>query len=220
MFVYSLDGLEIDGDAPADVEIEDNETTARSGVYHVLGRLFTLPDAAAYEAAVNAEWPARLREAAALLAFDFDFGVSALPKSVSQADFEAEYRRLFGPGPAASIFAGDYADGDRGDRIEEIVRLFEYFGLKASGDQARSPDHLATELEFMQYLAFKEAASSSPRLGASFRRAQEDFLERQLTVWLPTFTAKVEQANALLIYLWASQTANAFVAADLTYLQA
>jgi DMSO reductase family type II enzyme chaperone len=219
MFVYSLDGLEIDGDAPADIEIEDNETTARSGVYHVLSRLFTLPDEAVYEAAVNGEWPARLREAAALLAFDFDFGVSALPKSVSQADFQAEYRRLFEPGSAASIFGGDYAGGERSDRIEEIVRLFEYFGLKTSGEQARSPDHLATELEFMQYLAFKEAASASPRLGASFHRAQEDFLDRQLTAWLPTFTEKVEQANALPIYLWASQTVCAFIVADLGYLK-
>ena len=220
MFVYSLDGLEIEGGVPADVEIEDNEITARAGVYHLLSRLFTLPDEAAYQAAVNGEWPGRFREAAALLAFDFDFGVSALPKSVSQADFETEYRRLFGTDSAAPVFGGDYTGGERSDRVKEIVRLFEYFGLKASGEQARSPDHLATELEFMQYLAFKEAASASPRLGASFHRAQEDFLDRQLTSWLPGFAEKVEQANALPIYLWASQTASAFVAADLAHLKA
>jgi DMSO reductase family type II enzyme chaperone len=222
MFSYSLDGLEIDGDVAEDVEIEDNEITARAGVYHTFSRLFVVPDQETYDTAVKGEWPGKLREAAELLPYDFDFGVSALADSVALVDYDAEYQRLFGGNgedPAASIFAGNYADGERSDRVDEIIRQFEYFGLKASG-QSRSPDHLATELEFMQYLAFKEAASASPRLSASFHRAQEDFVERHLVPWLPAFAGKVEQANALPIYTWASQTLSGFVAADLEYITA
>ncbi len=48
MFVYSLDGLKIDSEAPQDVEIEENETTARAGVYHELARLFAVPDRATW----------------------------------------------------------------------------------------------------------------------------------------------------------------------------
>ena len=156
-----------------------------------------------------------------MLAFEFDFGAAALANSVEGSAFETEYVRLFGgPGtPAASIFAGDYGEGERMDRIAELTRQFEYYGLAASDDKARSPDHLATECEFMQYLAFKEAASSSKRLAGSYHRAQEGFIERHLASWLPAFSEKVEQAQGLPIYVWVSQTAVRFVEADLAYLR-
>lgn len=224
MFVYSLDGLEIDGDLAQDVEIEDNEVTARSGVYQTLGKMFTVPNKDSYETAVAGQWPQKLRDAAALLAYDFDFGVSALPASVSFEDYQAEYIRLFevgsaDKGPPVSIFGGTYSGGDRRKEMEEVARFFEYFGLKTSPDDPRPPDHLATEFEFMQYLAFKEAASPSPRLGGSFHRAQEDFLSRQVVSWIAKFAAGVEQQNAQPIWVWASQLAVEFVNADLKYLQ-
>lgn len=224
MFVYSLDGLEFDGEIPPDQEIEENETTARAAVYHVLARIFSIPDKASWEEAVAGKWPEMLREAGALLAYDFDFGVAALASSVSQEDFQAEYLRLFevgngDAGPAAPIFGGAYGDSDRRKRMEEVVRFFEYFGLKASGEASRPPDHLATELEFMQYLAFKEAASPSPRLSASYHRAQEDFLTRQVANWLPTLADKVEQNKGLPVFVWAARMASGFVEADLGYVK-
>ena len=223
MFVYSLDGLELDGDLAKDVEIEDNEITARSGVYQVLGRIFSLPDEATHQIAVEGKWPEKLREAAELLAFDFDFGIAALAPSVSAEDYQAEYLRLFevgdGNGSVAPIFGGTYGSVDRGKQLEEVARFFEYFGLKVSADDVRPPDHLATELEFMQYLAFKEAAAPSPRLGGSFHRAQEDFLDRQLTSWLDDFAGKLATADTLPIYVWAGRVVAEFVKADLQYLQ-
>ena len=223
MFVYSLDGLEIDGDLANDVEIEDNEITARSGVYQVLGRIFSIPDDDAHQVAVEGKWPEKLREAADLLAFDFDFGVAALASSVSAEEYQAEYLRLFevgdGSGCPAPIYGGLYTGGDRRKQMEEVSRFFEYFGLKTSKDDKRPPDHLATEFEFMQYLAFKEAASPSPRLGGSFHRDQEDFLERQLISWLDEFAANLAAADALPVFIWASRTAAEFVKADLQYLQ-
>jgi DMSO reductase family type II enzyme chaperone len=223
MFVYSLDGLEIDATLAADVEIEDNEITARSGVYQTLSRLFKIPDEELWQIAVDGKWPERLREAADLLAYDFDFGVAALSSSVSAEDYQAEYIRLFeigtGDGPLAPILGGAYGGGDRRKQMEEVARFFEYFGLKTSPDDPRPPDHLATELEFMQYLAFKEAAAASPRLGGSFHRAQEDFLERQMVVWLEEFANRVEAADTLPIFVWASRVAAEFAKADLQHLK-
>lgn len=224
MFVYSLDGLKIDGDLPPDLEIEENEITARSGVYQIFGQIFSVPDKESHSSAVEGKWSEKLRTAAKLLAFDFDFGVAALAPSISAYDYQAEYMRLFelgdgDAGPSVPICSGAYGTGDRAKRLQEVVRSFEYFGLQISADDARSPDHLATEMEFMQYLSFKEAASASPRLSGSFRRAQEDFLDRQLTNWLPDFVTRVEQQNALPIWVWASQTVSEFVKADARYLQ-
>jgi len=226
MFVYSLDGLKIDGDLPPDQEIEENEITARSGVYQVFGQLFTVPDTDSYATAVEGKWPEKLTTAAELLAFDFDFGVSELSASISADDYQAEYILLFelgsgtdDDGPLAPICSGAYGSGDKTKHMEEVVRFFEYFGLQTSANEPRSPDHLATEMEFMQYLSFKEAASASPRLSGSFRRAQEDFLDRQLTTWLPEFVTRVQQQDALPIWVWASQTVSEFVKADALYLK-
>jgi DMSO reductase family type II enzyme chaperone len=224
MFVYSLDGLQIDSDLAADVEIEDNAITARSGVYQQLGRLFAPPGAETHAVAQAGGWPGRLREAAALLGFGFDFGSASLAGSVSPGALQAEYLRLFGAGEAAAspapIRGGAYLGGDPRRHTEDVARSFEYFGLKLAKTDTRPPDHLATELEFMQYLAFKEAAAPSRRLGGSFHRAQEDFLERQLGSWLDEFAQRVETANALPLYVWASRTTAAFVKADLAYLKA
>ena len=225
MFVYSLDGLEIDGDIANDVEIEDNEITARAGVYQVLSRLFIAPDEETWKTAVEGRWPQKLREAAELLAYDFDFGVCALSDAVSFKDFQAEYIRLFevgsgDGGPPVPVLSGTWSNEDRRKEMEEIARFFEYFGLKTSADDPRPPDHLATELEFMQYLAFKEAASPSPRLGGSFHRAQEDFMNRQLLTWLDKFAEALEAENTMPFWVWAGQTVARFVKADLAYLQA
>ncbi len=224
MFVYSLDGLTIDGDLPPDKEIEENDITARSSVYQVLGNLMSAPDTESHVAAVEGKWPERLREAAQLLAFEYDFGIAALAPSVSAEDYQADYLRLFEvgdgtDGPPAPIYGGAYSEGDRRQQMEEVVRFFEYFGLKTSADESRLPDHLTTELEFMQYLTFKEAASPSPRLQGSFHRAQEDFLERQLLSWLPEFAERVEKLNALPIWVWATRTTAEFVRADSQYLK-
>ncbi|MEW6490891.1 MAG: hypothetical protein AB1578_23640, partial [Thermodesulfobacteriota bacterium] len=79
MFVYSLAGLQIDGDANEEMELADNETTARLGVYQALGRLLTCPDADSHAAAVAGEWPGRLAHDAGLLPFAFDFGSASVP---------------------------------------------------------------------------------------------------------------------------------------------
>ena len=136
MFVYSLDGLEIDSDIANDVEIEDNEITARSGVYQVLGRLFSVPDEETYQIAVDGKWPEKLREAADLLAFEFDFGVAALAPSLTAEEYQAEYLRLFevgdGSGWQAPICGGVYGGGDRRRQIDEVARVSELCGLTQS----------------------------------------------------------------------------------------
>lgn len=219
MFVYSLAGLSLDADAAQDVEIEDNETTARSGVYQVLGRLLALPDEESYATAQVGESSDALVDAAELLAFDFDFGSCTLDADVTAEDHQAEYLRLFevgsgSEGPPAPLLGGVYGTADRMRNLEEVVRFYEYFGLRTSPEDPRPADQISTELEFMQYLAFKEAASASPRLQASFRRAQYDFLEKQLVTWLPQFVEKVETQDPSPYWQWAAKTTSNFVAAD------
>lgn len=222
MFVYSLAGLKVDNEELEEaVELPDNETTARTGVYQLLAHLATTPDDDVYQTAVAGEWPEKLIEAGGLLPFQIDFGKASLDESVSRKDLEAEYLRLFEvgaqDGPAAPIFGGLYGGGDRMKRLEEVVRFYEYFGLRTSPEDPRPADHLSTELEFMKYLTFKEAVTSSPRLLASYRRAQQDFLDRQLLPWLPELGAKVGAASASPFYSWMVTTVTSFAQADKEY---
>lgn len=223
MFVYSLAGLTVDNSELQEaVELPDNETTARTGVYQLLAHLATTPDADVHGAAVSGEWPARLSDAAKLLPFAVDFGAVSIDASVSRENLEAEYLRLFevgsGPGgPGAPVFGGMYGGGDRMKKLEEVVRFYEYFGLRASPEDPRPADHLSTELEFMKYLTFKEAVTTSPRLLASYRRAQQDFLERQVCSWLPELEQRTSQLGANPFYSWVVSTVAAFAKADQAY---
>ncbi|MDH5736984.1 MAG: molecular chaperone TorD family protein, partial [Gammaproteobacteria bacterium] len=126
-----------------------------------------------------------------------------------------------GNGPPVSLYGGSYGGSEESRRqtMEEVARFFEYFGLKTSADDPRPPDHIATQLEFMQYLAFKEAASPSPRLGGSFHRAQEDFLSRQLVGWVDRMAADIEAQDTQPIWIWAGQITATFLKADLAHLQ-
>ena len=221
MFVYSLAGLQVDGGQLPEMELEDNETSARTGVYQVLARLVSVPDRDAYEAAAAGEWGSRLTDAGGLLGFPFDFGNATIDSATTPEDFQAEFLRVFeignGNGPAASLYGGTHGP-DRMQRLEEVVRFYEYFGLTTSAEDPRPADHLATELEFMKYLTFKEAVSASPRLQTSYRRAQHDFLDRQLTSWVPKFAEKTRAAGTWPYWEWVAGTVDAFIAADAKYI--
>ena len=72
----------------------------------------------------------------------------------------------------------------------------------------------------MQFLTFKEAAASSPRLGKSFRRAQRDFVDNQIVNWLPDFVRQARDAEPLPFFEWMLGRLEAFVAADTVSLAA
>lgn len=222
MFVYSLAGLQVDGSALEEMELPDNEITARTGVYQLLARLVSAPDEDTYSAALAGDWGGRLVEAGKLLGFPYDFGNEVIEASCGREAFEAEFLRTFevgaGGGPPASLYGGAYA-GDRMQRLEEVVRFYEYFGLATSAEDPRPADHLATELEFMKYLTYKEAVSSSQRLQTSYRRAQHDFLERQLRPWLGAFVERTRAAGTWPFWEWTAGVVAGFVEADSKYVE-
>ena len=202
MFAYSLSGLQIEGDAQGVTEVEENEITARSAVYQVLGQLFGVLDADHYDKARNGQWVKELTEAAELLAFDWEIGDPPVDESLDSAAYTEEHRRLFlADSERPSLQAGTYLS-DREQALGELARAYEYYGL-GSSDDGVPLDHLTAELDFMQLVTFKEAAASSPRLGKSFRRAQLDFLDRQLAPWVSTFAAAVAAESPLPFFGWA-----------------
>jgi DMSO reductase family type II enzyme chaperone len=211
MFIYSLSGLKLtESGAPEAVEVEDNETTARTAVYQTFGRMFLPPDDECWELAQEERWAKELDHAGTLLSFEFDPGHQPVQDG-SRAVLEAEYDRLFD----GAILAGAWL-GDASGTHDEVVRFYEYFGLK-TGEGARPVDHVVTECDFMQYLTYKEAAAPSDRMRGSYRRAQLDFFGRHLSVWLPRLAAHVTASDPAPFYGWATTALTAFVASDHAY---
>jgi DMSO reductase family type II enzyme chaperone len=218
VFAYSLTGLEISDDAAGGVlEVEESEITARSATYQVLGQLFAVPDAGFAEKTASGQWVKDFAEAIELLAFDWEIG-EAPTGDAGEDQLREAYERLFlaEHEGVRRIWGGAYV-ADRDQNLVELRRAYEYYGLGTGNDEVPF-DHLTAEVDFMQFLAFKEAAASSPRLGKSFRRAQVDFLERQLGDWVPQFAAAVRGADPTPLYAWAVDRLESFVASDAKWL--
>jgi DMSO reductase family type II enzyme chaperone len=132
------------------------------------------------------------------LAYDFASALDGLVGSGEYVDFQADYLRLFEVGlgiPPCPLYAGIYRGG-RKSVMEELTRFYNYFGLSVEQGKGELPDHISTELEFMHFLAYKELAALARREDAApYRRAQADFLERQLVSWLPALEARLAGLN-------------------------
>jgi DMSO reductase family type II enzyme chaperone len=216
MFTYSLTGLEIKSAADGPEEVEENETTARSAVYQVLGAFFSAPDRDHFDRAGQGLWTKELTEAASLLPFPLEVGELTLASDVDPESYSAEYARLFGAGCSEALQIGAE---DRDDVEAKLRREYEYFGLAVSTDR-RSADDLCTECDFMQYLAFREAATGSDRLRASYRKAQRDFLERHLLSWVPDMVAAATALGPNAVYSWGLDRLDTFLRSDLDYVTA
>lgn len=81
--------------------------------------------------------------------------------------------------------------------LSDLAGFYRAFGLKMSATFGDRPDHVVAELEFMAFLAFKEAAALADAAPAdaveSCRDGQRRFLEEHLGRWIPAFAARVEK---------------------------
>lgn len=117
--------------------------------------------------------------------------------ALAREDLEADYLAAFevGRGTAAvPLFEGMHR-GDMGREgiLEDLLRFYEYFGVRLNESNLEYPDHLVTEIEFLAWLCMQEqAAERDERDAAPFRRAARDFLERHLAAWLPAFLQRLE----------------------------
>ena len=210
MFVYSLSGLELTGDgAGAAIEVEDNETTARTAVYQTFGRMLLPLDDETWDITKDGGWTKELDSSGTLLVYSWEIGDQPVP--ADRAGVGSEYAAI-----DSALGSGAYTD-DVGKNRDEVVRFYEYFGLK-TGEDARPMDHLVTQIDFMQFLTYKEAVSASDRLRGSFRRAQRDFLDRQRSLWIPKMDERVG-ASGSAFYGWAASAFARYVEADHTYVK-
>lgn len=196
---------------------------ARSGVYSRLAAAFAFPERRLAGALTDGSLVEDFTANAAVLPFPLPLPVevtSALvPPGGSPVELEAEYIRLFEAGagrPPCPLYEG-LLRGTRMKLMEDLIRFYQHFGLgHKAGDL---PDHLSSELEFMHYLAFKEAAAlHQGKEVAPYRRAQRDFLSRHLCRWLPRLVSRLAAADAWPFFQSLAAVTDEFCRRDLGYL--
>lgn len=195
---------------------------ARSGLYRLLSQSCLFPSPEFHAAVADGS----LRDAllAELAALPYQVPVEAQALADAPADyqeFQSEFIRLFEVGvgsPPCPLYGGLYLGGRR-NVMEECTRFYNFFGLSSGGTSRELPDHLSVELEFMHYLAFQEVAALQEDGDAdSYRRAQRDFLARQLAPWTPRLVERLHTVEAAAFYRALGELIASFARLDVVYL--
>jgi len=180
---------------------------ARSELYRVLAGAFEYPDAGLREAFAGRE----LRDALGRLlpqvtpALAERFDAAALAAVPPLEDLAADYSALFDVGssgkPPCPLYGGAYGGAERLAVMEEVVRFYDHFGLRMAQAVNEMPDALGTELEFLHFLAGRQADVLATRGDAGpFERAEHDFLERHPGRWVPQMRARLDAGEASPFY--------------------
>ena len=197
-------------------------TGARSRLYRLLADGFLYPDQAFFAALQAGQYRDDVIVTCGPLGYDLAPAFDGLVASGTYLDFQSHYLRLFEVGlgvPPCPLYSGIYRGG-RKAVMEELVRFYNYFGLSTQHGAGELPDHLATELEFMHFLAFKElAALHRGQDPSSYRHAQRDFIERQLVSWLPELEARLGRLDPPPFYAALTMLTSAFARADHAHLR-
>lgn len=85
-----------------------------------------------------------------------------------------------------------------GDSTMEVGNFYREWGLDLAPDTKDLPDHIAIELEFMNFLAHRQAqacADGKAEEGESLEGAQRDFMVRWLLPFAKAMTARIAEAT-------------------------
>ena len=201
---------------------EELAAAARSRLYRLLADGFPYPDQGFFAAVQAGRYRDDAIRACEALDYDLKPACDGLVAAGPFVDFQAEYLRLFEVGlgvPPCPLYSGIYRGG-RKAVMEELVRFYNFFGLSTQHGGSELPDHVTTELEFMHFLTFKELTALRRRDDpAPYRRAQRDFLERQLVSWLPDLEARLNKLEAPPFYAALAVLTNAFAHSEHTHLR-
>ena len=133
-------------------------------------------------------------------------------------DMEVEYNRLFvGPGPpAAPPYESVYRDPSglvMGQAAQDAQGRYADAGLTVIPGRCELPDHIATELGFMAYLAAQESLATD-RERATWVEMQYSFLVDHLNAWVRLFRYRMDGATRHPFYASLAELTAGYVQVD------
>lgn len=200
-----------------------DEARSRMGMYRLLGRF--------YREEVDAALLDRLTEENALSALreaGLDLEIPAAANREAWLEQHAiEFTRLFiGPGrhvsPHESVHtpSGDHLLNNA--RTAMVRRFIHAAGFDFEESWRVYPDHIATELEFMEALIGVQAESlengDEQEAGTSLM-LQQEFMQRHLGEWIPAFCKRLCKEARLPLYSSLAKVTLQFLHLEKRYLQ-
>ncbi|MDP2673318.1 MAG: molecular chaperone TorD family protein [Dehalococcoidia bacterium] len=195
---------------------------ARAQTYALLARAFGRPDAWFEADAAEGRFGGALSEALTALGHQELAAAAAAIGGVPEAPLTDEFARLFNPSMHGNCppYETEYTAAHvfmRVQQLADVAGFFRAFGLRVAAGFRERPDHIATELEFMQVLTLKEARALARRERAHAgicRRAQARFLQEHLGRWLAPYCQKLTALGGAGFYARIAGLARDFAAKD------
>ncbi|HXH23448.1 MAG TPA: molecular chaperone TorD family protein [Dehalococcoidia bacterium] len=200
---------------------------ARADMYRLLAQAFSYPDRRGLQALrslldeVLEHGVARglaLEDATAALA------TASRSRDARPARLAGEHTRLFAGQVECSGHETEYEFDpfSKARQLADICGFYKAFGLQVAEERRGLPDFVATELEFLSFLALKEAYAAVQGWPAERQiaaDAQRSFLEDHAGRWLPAFARKLAGLYVP-FYSAAADLLGAFIASEIERLGA
>ena len=193
-------------------------------IYRALAAAFLAPEGGA-RAAV-AEEAEGAREAARAIdgSGPLERGIERLGRAfaaVTDGELRDEHARVFGHVisagcPPYETQWGGAQTFQQAQQLADVGGFYRAWGLKEGGCGERL-DHVATELEFEAFLAWKEVGAAAAEEGEHAdvaREARRRFFEEHLGRWAPLFAKRLARRAGYGPYLAAARALGALLAAD------
>ncbi|GBC85354.1 Selenate reductase assembly chaperone protein [bacterium HR11] len=204
---------------------------ARSGFYRLLSAAFLYPNAELWDFLRTGVPAARelLADLPAENRADLEFLLQAWDRSLRALtldDLEAEYIRTFThvtpvEYPPYETQYGHTQVFYQSQQLADIAGFYRAFGLDVSTGAKERLDHISVELEFMAFLAYKEAyarAHDGDAAGEICRRAQQSFMTHHLGRFGPLFARRLRQKAGDGYYGAPAELLERFLEAEFAYL--
>lgn len=201
------------------------KAVARSRIYALLAMGFRYPEEGAFSQFADGTYADMIAGAVGVCAAGLlgNFEENLAPRllvAASCQELESDYLSAFEtnrPKPSVSLYEGSYHHkGGKPALLLELKGFYRNFGLVIAEAENDLEDALTAELEFMQFLTAKQAQAEEGLLDkAPYLRAQRDFLERHLAMWLPALRTAVDAKLEQHFYRALTDLASSFVAHDI-----
>jgi DMSO reductase family type II enzyme chaperone len=201
---------------------EEERVANRSFLYSLFSRGFRFPSQEQCESVKAGKFADEVQGAIGNLPYG-GFQSLALGRGagMSYEEFQGNFIALFevggAQGPPSFLYEGEFGGG-RMKVMEEVLRFYHHFGLRISEEKRDRPDHLASELEFMHLLTFKdtEAVTQGKDRGA-YLKAEQDFLRFHLGGFVAAVASRVG-SRGIPFYSDLANLVDGFCQKDLAYL--
>ncbi|MBZ0129576.1 MAG: molecular chaperone TorD family protein [Rhodobacteraceae bacterium] len=176
---------------------------ARAEIYRFLALAFSDPVPGGAKA-LQHQWSVT-RAAMAALGLAATSETNAAIAALDDDSLKRAHLSVFGHAVSKDCppYGGEYGQAhifEKSQTLADVVGFYRAFGLALAEGVHDRPDHIAFELEFMEFLSLKQALAEGQDHGAErvafCAKAQRLFLESHLGFWAFSFAHRLQQRPA------------------------